>query len=133
MSPECERTRSRCTAMPWNGCASLQRPGFAGGRLPEADHLATGGAQLWAHACGGGDAAVGHVDRAVGSGSEAGGEEQLANAKVRALTVLADAHHIPGRVLGAQPRGLEFGGIEAPSLPKPQPCTLVRPRAQTLA
>src|SRR5215472_6255953 len=93
-----------------SGCASLQRISVA--RLPEADYLAAGGAQLRAHACGRGDAAVGDVDRAVWSGGEAGGLEQLANAKAGALAVLADAHYVPGRVLGGQPVGLEFGGVE---------------------
>src|SRR5215472_15281218 len=80
--------------------------------LPDADHLATGGAQLRPHTRRGGDAAVGDVDRAVGSGSEAGWEEQLADAKVRAVTAAADAHHITGRALGAEAAGLEFGGVE---------------------
>jgi hypothetical protein len=48
----------------------------------------------------------------LGPATKPEGLEQLANAKARALTVLADAHHITGRVLGGQLVGLELGGIE---------------------
>src|SRR6266700_689138 len=82
------------------------------GPLPDADHLATGGAQMRAQTCLRCDAAVGDVNLAVVSGCEAGGVEQLANAKVRTVAVPADAHHIPGRVRGGQSAGLEFGCVE---------------------
>src|SRR5258708_37774591 len=82
---------------------------------PDADHLAAGGAQLRAQAGGGGDAAVGDMDRSVGPGGEAGREEQLADTEVGAVAVPVDADHVAGRV-GAralvQPAGLELGGVE---------------------
>src|SRR5258707_15187225 len=63
----------------------------------DADHLAAGGAQLRAQAGGRGDAAVGDVDRAVGPGSEAGREEQLADTEAGAVAVLVEADHVAGR------------------------------------
>src|SRR5207302_2760798 len=79
---------------------------------PDADHLAPGGAQLRAQACGRGDAAVGDVERAVRPGEEAGRVEQLAHAEVSAVAVRGDPHHVTRRVGGRQPAGLELGGVE---------------------
>ena len=73
------------------------------GCLSDPDHLAAGRAQLRAHAAGRGDAAVGDVDGAIGSGRETGRVEQLADTQVGAVAPPVDAHHVAGRV-GPGPR-----------------------------